>query len=81
METKEGDETIEVREDIYKAAEAFDELVGGEGFLLAEELVKMFDRAGNEIMRKQWKAMSDYLKSREFAAAGTRVIILPETKS
>jgi hypothetical protein len=34
---------IEVAEAVYKAATSFDELVDGQGFVLAEELVK---RAG-----------------------------------
>lgn len=66
---------IVVAEAVYKAATFFDELVDGEGFLLAEELVKLYERAGNEKMLVRWRAISDYLKTREFSAAGVRVIL------
>lgn len=66
---------IEVTEAVYKAATSFDELVDGEGFLLAEELVKLYERAGNEKMIVRWREIRDYLKTREFSAAGVRVIL------
>lgn len=72
----EGDiEEIAVAEDIYKAATAFDALVEGEGFLLADEMVNLYRRADNEKMVTKWKAISDYLKTREFSGAGTRVVL------
>lgn len=66
---------IVVAEAVYRAATSFDELVDGEGFLLAEELVKLYERAGNEKMIVRWREISDYLKSREFSGAGTRVVL------
>jgi len=66
---------IVVEEAVYKAATSFDELVDGEGFLLADEMVKLYTLAGNEKMIVRWRAISDYLKWREFSGAGTRVVL------
>jgi len=68
-------DNIVVAEAVYKAATSFDELVDGEGFLLADELVKLYERAGNEKMIVRWREISDYLKTREFSAAGVQVIL------
>ncbi|MGE0278470.1 MAG: hypothetical protein AB7R40_23990 [Nitrospiraceae bacterium] len=68
---------IEVNAEIYRMATAFEEMVDGEGFLLAEELEKLFRRGGNGKMVKRWRAISDYLKEREFAPAEARTVIIP----
>jgi len=72
------DETVEVKEGIYKAAMAFDGLCEGDGFMLAEMIEGHYTRAGDEQKRKHWRAITDYLKCREFVGMGTRVIIIPD---
>lgn len=74
----ENGETIEVTASVYKAAETFNGLVDGEGFMLADEMVGLFRRAGNEEMVKRWTAISDYLKAREFVGKDARTVIVPE---
>lgn len=68
---------IPVSEDVYKAAAAFDELVDGEGFLLAEMIEGWYERGGIEDKRKRWRAIGDYLKEREFSGPEARIVIIP----
>jgi hypothetical protein len=74
------DNAIEVKESVYKAAEAFDGLVFGEGFLLAKPMVNWF-RAKKDKQKEAdfWKAIWDYLREKEFSASGTRILVEVET--
>jgi hypothetical protein len=69
---------IRVRESVYRAAEALDDLTGGAGFRAAEALFWCFKDDQDGKQAELWRDAFEYEKSCMAADKGTLIVILPD---
>jgi hypothetical protein len=78
MAKKDADETIYVRESVYKAGQAIEELGAGDGFNAAKVLADYYRRAKDRKRAAFWKEIYDYLMTRECSGKDARTVIAPD---
>ena len=80
MDKQDVGDDIVVDEAIYKKAEAFNALVGGEGYLYARWMVKAFKQARKQSMWKRWVEIDGYLQHRAGVKRPYRVVLIVKSK-
>ena len=75
---EEMDETIHVRESVYKAGERFDELIGEDSFHAAEVLRDYYRRAKDKKRAAFWKEIYEYLMTKECVPADAKTVVEPD---